>query len=249
MSAATEIAEREAEEAEREFPDAQEPETADAAELDSSDVIDIGNAPVLEDEPAVPAQPTASDLDEVYKQIERKADNYKRDMARLLGKTGAPWQESPFDQVPGYLLPFNPDAPEALVMKQAADAYFLAGKRKRQPHPTFVTCPPCDGEGKMDNGAKGDCTDWVPCWSCHGSGTRDLTMPPPSPPVAYQPLPTPQTAPNPYAPPAAPQNGSQGAERLDPPAGWHQSGAPGADQWARWPGHPRYGIDPSLSGW
>jgi len=134
-------------------------------------------------------------------------------------------------------------------MKMAADAYFQAGTPKLKPSPFNVTCPECGGDGRFDNGAKPPNTDWVVCWNCHGSGSRDLTMPAPQRPVIFQEMQPPTPLPvQPWQPQGAPAP-APAPERLDPPAGWHASGSPGADTWARWPGHPRYGIDPSLNGW
>jgi hypothetical protein len=36
---------------------------------------------------------------------------------------------------------------------------------------------------------------------------------------------------------------------LAPPPGWAEGGRIGGDSFGRWPGHPRYGVDPALGGW
>jgi len=246
MSAVREIAEREAAEAEAEFPDEEvtSPDEATAETTEPEPEPETSDAP--EEAATEEQKATLTISEETWAKIDTKVANYKKGMQPLLEETGQPWLESPFDVVPGYMLPYNPNAEDALAMKAAADLYFAQGGIQYKPHPTMVTCEECDGYGLMTNGAKGDRTPTTLCWCCHGSGTRDLTMPKPQPP---QPAPTLTLAPpvpavthQPWEPAPPP------SEILSAPVNWHASGKPGADQWDRWPGHPRYGIDPATSG-
>jgi hypothetical protein len=213
---------------------------------ETGDVAEEEGAEAERTEEETPEPTNTKDMEEIWKKIERKADAYKKGMDDLLKQTDLPWQESPFDQVPGFLLPFNPNAPEALVMKQAADAYFLAGEPKYVQHPTMEHCDACDGWGKMNTGSREPQNAWFLCWKCSGKGFVDKTLPPATPPVPFVPYSAPQTA---YTPPQ-PLPGAPAAsgEPLSPPPGWHGNGKPGADTWDRWPGHPRYGIDPAMNG-
>ena len=249
MSAATEIAEREAAEAEAEFPDQPdgdqpEPETGDAPEP-----VDITGATILPEPEPAPAPLDEKAVEKAFKSIDTRGKTYMEAVQKLLVGVDIPLTECPCCQIPGYVLPFDQYDANELARKHTVELYFGVDTLAYKPHPTQVMCPECEGFGKMSNGAKGDATPWTLCWRCHGSGTIDTTMPPPAAPSAYSALPAPVQLPVQPWQPQPTQPPPAASEILTPPAGWHANGSQGADSWARWPGHPRYGIDPSLSGW
>lgn len=116
-------------------------------------------------------------------------------------------------------------------------------------HPDeLVPCERCKGQGQVATGAVNEHHAVIVCKTCEGRGYFDTSDPihharlnPPAPVDMTPPaIPT-------WAPPPIPQD----QQPLRPPDGWHAAGSPGADQWGRWPGHQRYGIDPATApgGW
>jgi hypothetical protein len=221
--------------------DAVEPETGDQLEP-----VDIGNAPLAPD-----PEPASTGLDpkaveEAFKKIDTRGKSYIEAIQKLLVGVDVPLSVCPCCQIPGFVLPFDEYDPGENARKDAVLKYFGDAEDDLVQHPTMERCEPCKGRGKMKTGAVDPQNSWALCWQCHGKGYRDLTMPAPQPPVPAPPVQTftPAVVPawQPPAPAAPP------AEVLNAPQGWHANGKPGADTWDRWPGHPRYGIDPANTG-
>lgn len=113
-----------------------------------------------------------------------------------------------------------------------------------QTPPEFVVCARCQGIGQVSTGARNEHNSVIPCELCASRGYFNDTDPIHRAKLGLKPPETPQPAawaptlviPGPVAvqEPAAPQ-------------GWFDGPKIGGDSWGRWPGHPRFGIDPATS--
>jgi len=109
----------------------------------------------------------------------------------------------------------------------------------------IVLCENCGGYGQIDTGAKGSASVPLPCKRCDSRGWFDTEDPIHraklglAPPEPIAPAPAVWSLPAPAVSADAP---------LAPPPGWSEGGRVGADGFGRWPGHPRYGVDPTAPG-
>jgi len=188
------------------------------------------------------------DLAEREKKLRQEDGRHENALKRIYGDEFAEHAYCPLCLGQGFLTPIPAggqpdevwDAIVALSGRTPAATYEHPGE--------LVTCDRCRGHGQVATGALNEHNAVIPCQRCDGRGyfnTEDpvhrgrLGLAPPAP----APAPLPTFAP--YQPPASVANGAS----LDPPAGWYAAGKIGADPWDRWPGHPRYGIDPETGGW
>lgn len=159
MSAATEIAEREALEAESEFPDP-----------DENDGLEEGVAPEPEPEPE--PEPAASDLaaEAGFKALDKAATSYGKAVLKALDGSPLVFDPCPCCSIPGLVQPYNPDDIADYDRKLAVEAYFGAAAIQYRKDTTRVECPDCEGHGRVLTGSKHPNHLTENCMTCAGQG-------------------------------------------------------------------------------
>jgi hypothetical protein len=234
----TELVEREAAEAEAEFP---EPviDPLTGGELPSSESA----------EPERQEVPTVARTDEAEREKKLKGEDTRHENAlkKIWGDEFAEKAYCPTCLGQGFLSPWPEGAmpDEVWEAVKALCGQVDAGQFR---HPDeLVMCERCDGEGRVETGAKNEHNLLIPCKLCDSRGYFDLSdglhrgklgLHEPAPQFV---APAPFTQ-WPALTPEAP------VQTIAPPDGWAGAGKPGADQYGRWPGHPRFGIDPAMNG-
>ncbi len=198
-----------------------------------------------EDEPEAETVPQPGDpaLEKKHLQEARRHENA---LAKLHPDDWESHVMCPLCMGDGFLLPIPPgaqpdeiwEAVRALSGRQDTNALNTA--------PWATVCEICDGAGDVLTGSRKEHQDTMPCKRCNAKGWYD-----PSDAQTFTNL---QTGAPPAAPalavvPGGPQNVPIDGQQYTPPAGW-QSGnsVNGNDEWGRWQGHPRYGIDVQFTG-
>lgn len=213
MSHATEIAEREALAAEAENPDDEE-----AAEEADEETAESEPEP----EPAEPPSDVLAEQD--FAKVEKAAATYGKAVGRALEAGRIPFGPCPCCNIPGLVLPFDPNAADDQMRKAAIEAYLGEGEIDYRDASDTQLCAACDGWGEVKTGARNPNGRLKICIMCSGSGWVTKQAPP-------QPF---QQAPQePY--PGA------GLTYTQPPMGIQ-------DAWNRPAGHPHWGLDPSTVG-
>lgn len=233
-----EIADREALEAENESEndnDEPDPEPSGAA----------GAPGEPEPEPAVASSQTT--VEERDKKLKSEDTRHENALKKIWGDEFAEKAYCPCCLGQGFLSPWPAGAMPDAVWEAVTS---LSGRLDAQAlniPDEFQVCGRCNGWGQVGTPSRSEHHAAVPCKHCDSRGYFDLSDamqaaklrgPEPAvaapPPVRFDAWPTPT--------PAEP------VQTIKPPDGWKESGSPGADTFGRWPGHPRYGIDPSLGG-
>jgi hypothetical protein len=189
MSTIAERARAEADEAERENPDAEpvEPIEPDEEEQDA--------------EEETPAEPPSS-LAEVQRQeraLNAEQKRHANALQKALGEQWAQFEQCPLCQVDGYAIPYQPGE----VGPEQRDAVMFVlgegGPGHGKVHQSKVRCPSCDGYGQLYTGSRLPQTEYDACLTCNGTGTveksilenqaaqreRDQYTPPPPPAFDY----------------------------------------------------------------
>lgn len=234
----TEIVEREASEAEAEFPEPViDPETG--GEVPSED------APEPERQEIPKA--THTDLGEREKKLKSEDTRHENALKKIYGDDFERQAYCPLCIGQGFLEAIPPgEQPEEIWAAITA----LSGRTPASEylHPDeLVACERCNGWGQVASGAKNEHNAVIICSTCDGRGYFNLAdamhaakLRGPAPtPEPFTPMPFTQW---PDLTQAAP------VQVISPPDGWAAAGKPGADTFGRWPGHPRFGIDPSANG-
>lgn len=219
MSRATEIAEREADEAEREHLADDEIEAEQEAEVEPETEPDAADTGESAPEPS--SATVTSDLDK------RLTAESKRHTTALEKAYGQLWPDRfpcPLCETEGFLTPWPEGSmPDDQAEAVAALAGTLTGPELKA-DPRSIRCEACDGWGDVSTGARREVNATAPCPACSGKGYQNeadrvsATFANGQPPtLAYVP------------PPAFPVTGE-------------------LDQWNRPAGHPHFGIDPVYVG-
>ena len=135
----------------------------------------------------------------------------------------------------------------AALGEQAATALGANGPVLESPD-NYLQCVTCNGKGSVATKADNDHNRAIPCKKCQGRGYFDTDDPVhrgqlglPPPPIEQISFPVLAPLPQPVSVGNGPPTG--------PPGDWQGPGAVGNDAYGRWPGHPRFGIDPANGGW
>ncbi len=159
MSAATEIAEREALDAEAEYPD---PEQEEEGENDPE--------PEPEPEPEPHEPPSDVQAEATIAKIDREAARYGKAIAKIIeGSLIAP-DQCPCCVFPGLVFGYNPHSPDDQMRKAAVDAYFGEGRPKLNRASDTARCEACDGWGDVDTDSRKELFKEKPCVMCQGQG-------------------------------------------------------------------------------
>ena len=195
-----------------------------------------------------PAEPQPVDVVERDKKLTAEETRHENQLKKIYGDDFALRARCGVCDGEGYVEPTAELLVQLVQLGEAAQVQLgEAGKDLRTPE-EFIVCERCGGHGEVRTTAKNDHNAVIPCKLCDARGYFDTTDPihrgrlnldPAPAPVASQPAFATYHAPTPQV------NG----EVLQPPQGWHEGGMQGADLWSRWPGHPRFGIDPAVGGW
>lgn len=244
MSQATEIAEREATEAEAEIAAEMTPDGDGEPEPEPTEP---------EPEPAEPegepAEADAKSSETIAKEKDKKLTSettrHENALAKIHGDAWVDYNMCPLCIGDGFILP-TPAGAMPDPQWEVIQAY--AGKIGDRPLKTASwtrVCDDCEGWGVVLTGGRSEHQIEVICKRCEGRGWFDTdteaqaqrlgTNLPPAPvyPIFHQPD----------------AQVTHNQTPLDqPPDGWHTGPKHGADSWGRWPGHSRYGIDPAVSG-
>lgn len=192
MSAATELANAEADAVEAELgPDEElEPDGEQEAE------------PEPEPEPESEASIQAK-LKRISDQVDREDNRHEKRYAEILGDDFGMYAPCPLCQLAGYAFTYPPGtmpdeqrAAVALVLGETAGTEY-------QQAPWAETCLTCAGNGVVLSGAATEHGRLIPCRDCNGSGWREKLAPPPTPifqAVAQPPAPQPFVGPDPSLP-------------------------------------------------
>lgn len=234
----SEIVEREAAEAEAENPDT----PVEGGPAPSQE-------PESESEPAEPAEPKSSiTVDaERDKRLKSEETRHENALKKIYGDAFEHRAFCPLCIGEGFLEPIPAgQQPDEIWEAVKALSGRLDTHELRVPD-EYVVCERCAGIGLVGTPALNEHNASIPCKLCESRGYFDLSD-------AMQaaklrgPIPTPEPAPfQPFThwPDPTP---AQPVQVISPPHGWDTSGKPGADSWGRWPGHPRFGIDPAANG-
>lgn len=233
-----EIAEREAAEAEAEEEGTEEtPLEGDLPEPEEGS----------EGEPEAAAPSFGAAMQEREKKLKSEDTRHENALKKIHGDEWVDFAMCPLCIAQGYLVPIPPgQQPDELWGAITALSGRIAQDALRHPD-ELVVCERCDGWGSVLSGAKNEHNATIPCGICEARGyfnlndaTHRAKLGIPAPPIEVPALAPVMAWPTPT--PAEP------IQTIAPPAGWNESGKPGADAYGRWPGHPRYGIDPSAPG-
>lgn len=190
MSRATEIAEREAAEAEAENPDAEPVEPIEPDEIEEEEAAQEEEAPSEPSSLAV--------IEGMEKALASEQKRHANALAKALGEHWQDFAECPLCQVDGYAMPYQPGE----ISPEQRDAIMVlmgeAGNQALGEHPSEVRCPVCDGWGEMRNGSRRPEQATSACQNCMGSGHVDKSQ------LASNVTPLPQTQHYPWDEPAAP---------------------------------------------
>lgn len=168
MSKATEIAEREALEAEAEHPDAEpdEPIEPDEAEQEAEAV----------EEEAPPEPSSLAQIQGMEKALEAEAKRHEKAVAKALGEHFGDFRECPLCQVAGYAMQYQPGEIDPAQRDEIATVMGEASGPDYAKHPSEVRCPTCDGWGEMLNGSRRGEQMTSACQTCMGSGHVDKSQ-------------------------------------------------------------------------
>ncbi len=159
MSAATEIAEREALAAENEYPD---PEQEEEGENDPS--------PEPEPEPEPHEPPSDVQAEATIAKIDREAARYGKAIAKIIeGSLIAP-DQCPCCVFPGLVFGYNPHSPDDQMRKAAVDAYFGQALPEYKRATDTKRCQACDGYGLVLTDSRADNFITKVCVMCSGQG-------------------------------------------------------------------------------
>lgn len=235
MSAATEIAEREAAEAEAENPDAEVVEAPEPIEGD----------PVPEPEPA-PEPSSQTVVENADKRFTAEAKRHENALAKLHPEDWDQFTTCPLCIGDGFLTPIQPgEMPDPLWEAVTV----LSGRSQSgelETAPFAEVCETCKGRGMVVTGAQNETNYSLPCRTCSGYGWLDVgPFAPgvPHPPNAKK-LPPAQPA---LA--AVPQYPNAPVEPF-PDSGIDFTPFLGGvnDPYGRPAGHPRWGMDKDANG-
>lgn len=184
--------------------------------------------------------------EQLSKAIDAEGKRHERALAKALGEKWEDYELCLRCLGDGFVLPIPAgQMPQEQWDNLMAQAGMAPGDQLKTATYAIV-CSTCDGWGEIKTGSKSASQAVLPCKDCQGRGwfdSTDISHAPPAQPAA----------------PAATQWAALGSvlnagtapavEDIAPPAGWATAGSPGADEYGRWPGHPRYGINPATGGW
>src|SRR5581483_8660087 len=164
-----ELAAREAEAAELEYPDEQDPD-AEPDELEPEP--DTGPEPDPDGEPdPAPEPPSDVAAERALDAIGKAADAYTKKVAKIQAATPLELVECPLCPIPGYVqVPRPPEMPEHVLL--AVESYLAGPEPGMRQHPALERCDTCDGWGNMTTGARAGMIQ-QPCPDCNGQGYRD----------------------------------------------------------------------------
>ena len=237
MTTIAETAAREAEEAEQEYPD--EPLEDDEAEDETQEAA--ADEPEAERDALAIVQERQAKLDS-----ERKS--HRTRFKNIIGDDFDKYDACAICDGDGFVPATQETADLIVAVAETINAAkSAAGDGLRTPE-YILQCENCGGFGEIATTARGKAVRTTPCKRCAGRGWFDtedlghraqlgLDRPVTPAPAPVNPFPTFHTS-----------GGGTATLEAQPPAGWHASGSPGADNWNRWPGHPRYGVDPDTAG-
>lgn len=223
---------------------AQEDEEETSAAPGDSDVEP--DTEPLEHEAKVKEAERAIDMAEREKKLKAEDTRHENALKRVYGDEFADHAFCPLCIGQGFLVPI-PAGQQPDEIWEAITALSGRTPAAEYEHPAeLVKCERCNGFGKVATGARSDTTAVIPCSACDARGYFDTKDPVHRGKLGLAPDLPPAPAITQFPTFHVPNGGAE--ENLQPPNGWHSQGKPGADSWDRWPGHPRYGIDPSVSG-
>lgn len=168
MSRATEIAEREAAEAEAENPDA---EPAEPIEPDDDEEDEAEEA---EEAPSEPS--SLSQVENIDKALGAERKRHAKALAKALGDQWEHFAMCPLCQVDGYAMPYGPGEIEPSQRDAIMTVMGEGGPGHVREHPTKVRCDFCDGWGKLYTGSRDAAYEYDACIKCGSSGTMDKTV-------------------------------------------------------------------------
>lgn len=191
MSRATDVAEREAAEAEA------EPETEpgeDEAEAEAEQEREQEAEPEAE-----PAPSSLAVIGSQEKALEAESKRHEKALSKALGDHWPEFAMCPLCQVDGYAVPYGPGE----VSPEQRDAVMTvlgeSGPSTKLVHQTKIRCAACDGWGKLYTGSRDESYAYDVCLVCNGSGTVEKQIVQPvqngQAQQAWTPPPTPEYAP------------------------------------------------------
>lgn len=186
MSRATEVAEREAAEAEQDAPEV-EPDEEAAEEL-----AEIEREQEAEPEPE-PEPSSLATIQAQEKALDQESKRHEKALAKALGDHWSEFALCPLCQVDGYAMPYGPGEVSPEQRQAILTVMGEAPGQNLGEHPTEVRCPVCDGYGEMLNGSRRPEQMTSACQTCMGTG--HVAKPIPNQPVpngaqaAWQPPP------------------------------------------------------------
>lgn len=235
MSAATDLANAEADRVEAENPDSEE--AAEAADAEPQ--------PEVETEPE--QEPSSHALvEELDRKARSEATRHENALAKLHPDDWDQYTMCPLCIGDGYLLPIPPgqQPDEIWEAVQVLSGHQETGELRHAPY--GETCDMCAGYGVVDVGARNPANASLPCRQCSGYGWLDT-----GPwPLGISPGPNAKKMPPPdaalYAVPSVPAVPQTPWPDYDMPMIPLPGGAP--DSWNRPAGHPRWGMNQTADG-
>lgn len=222
--------------------EAVEPEPEPSSEPD-------GEETEPETEPEVEARIPSSEtvMLERDKKLNSEATRHENALKKVYGDDFEHRAFCPLCIGEGFLEPIPPGGqPDEIWEAVKALSGRMEGGEYEHPE-ELMMCARCNGWGNVSTSAKNEHTAVIPCSACESRGYFDTNNPAHRAKLGI--------APEPIAPPVnlfPVYHDSVTTTAVEapllPPSGWVESGSPGADGYGRWPGHPRYGINPASTG-
>jgi len=215
LSRATDLAEREAAEAEAESPD----DTPGLEPSEEEEAAEEEETPTPEPEPVTEAR-----IKKISAAISKEDDRHEAAMRRILGDLWEGREVCPLCMQEGFVIPAQPGEFDQEQRYAVLAAMGDLSQPKLKAHPYFKRCPDCDGWGKLETFSRKEEYATENCDTCQGFGRID-TRTGATNVLSFTPAPANVTW-NPPAPPPSVET-------------------PNADVWGRPWGHKDWGQNPA----
>lgn len=201
-----------------------------------------------DDEPDEPEQEPSdvAALEALNKKLQAEAKRHENALAKLRVDDWEQHVLCPLCIGEGFLLPIPPGQQPDEIWEaiRALSGRMDTGGLKLSRY--AVLCEDCDGLGMVATGARTEQGASIVCELCKAKGWYD----PSDPQTFYRRMtPTQPAVAGLSVVPQQPMNQPIDGVQYQPPGGWVPgNGVGGNDDFGRWAGHPRYGIDPQFTG-
>lgn len=165
-----EVANREADEAERDIAEQMTPDIEPDTEPDTEPEPDVEP----DTEPGVePNLPSDAAAERALKQIDKAGDAYTKKVQTIQQATPLGLVECPLCPIPGFVLDGAPAEASDDQIAAVLSVLGLTGPASYPQSPQHSTCPTCEGGGFLATGSKREGKKDIDCPECMGNGYRN----------------------------------------------------------------------------